>query len=69
MTESNKHSSYYENMVEHLFISDIQATAWQNRQTQIEILRAEIDNAGYDLMLECNDIIRHVQLKCSGENS
>lgn len=69
MADTNIHSSYYEKLVEHLFISDILETAWLNGQLQIEIARAEIDNSGYDLVLECNGIIRHVQLKCSDANS
>lgn len=63
------HSSYYEKLVEHLFIADILKTAWFNGQVQIEISRAEIDNSGYDLILECKNVIRHVQLKCSDESS
>lgn len=63
------HSSYYEKLVEHLFIADILKTAWTNGNIQIEVSRAEIDNSGYDLILECNKIIRHVQLKCSDIDS
>lgn len=63
------YSSYYEKLVEHLFIADILQTAWLNGQNQIEISRAEIDNSGYDLILECNQKIRHIQLKCSAKDS
>ncbi|RYE01998.1 MAG: hypothetical protein EOP50_01035 [Sphingobacteriales bacterium] len=69
MADTNIHSSYYEKMVEHLFISEILETAWLSGQLQIEVSRAEIDNSGYDIVLECNNIIRHVQLKCSDENA
>jgi hypothetical protein len=65
MKDTNIHSSYYEKLVEHLFISDVLETAWLNGKIQIEIARAEIDNSGYDLIFECNNIIRHIQLKCS----
>jgi hypothetical protein len=61
-------SSYIAKMVEHLFITDILKEAWL-RDHQIEILRAEIDNSGYDLVLECSGCIRHVQLKCSHQGS
>ncbi len=69
MTDKNTDSSYYEKLVEHLFISDILETTWLNGQNKIEVARAEIDNSGYDLVLECNGFIRHVQLKCSAITS
>lgn len=59
------HSSFYEKLVEHVFIAEIVSSAWFNNKLQIEIARAEIDNSGYDLIMECNGIIRHVQLKTS----
>jgi hypothetical protein len=31
----------------------------------IEVLRAEVDKGGYDVVLEANGIIRHIQLKSS----
>ena len=31
----------------------------------VEVLQAEIDNAGYDIVLDCNGILRHIQLKSS----
>ena len=31
----------------------------------IEVLRAEIDASGYDLVLECNGVLRYVQFKSS----
>ena len=65
MANINTHSSYFEKLVEHLFIADILQTAWLKGEKQIEIARSEIDNSGYDLILECNNIIRHVQLKSS----
>jgi hypothetical protein len=29
------------------------------------LLRAEVDRAGYDIVLHCNGVLRHVQLKSS----
>jgi hypothetical protein len=62
-------SSYYEKLIEHIFIADLLETAWLKGQIQIEVSKAEIDNSGYDLILECNKVIRHIQLKCSDEKS
>ena len=33
------------------------------------MLRSEIDISGYDLLLECNGVIRHVELKTSGTDA
>ena len=33
--------------------------------TQVEILKPQVDDAGYDLVIDCNSSIRHVQLKSS----
>ncbi len=62
-------STYNEKLVEHLFIADILQTALIKNKMQIEISRAEIDISGYDLILECNKIVRHIQLKSSDSAS
>jgi hypothetical protein len=49
-----------ENMVEHVFIAELLQEAWFVREQRIEVLRAEVDAFGYDLVLECNDIVRHL---------
>ena len=33
------------------------------------MLRSEIDASGYDIVLECNGILRHIQLKTSGKDA
>lgn len=60
-------SSFYEQLVEHVFISEILQEAWYRHEKTIEVLRSEIDASGYDVVLECNSIIRHIQLKTSAE--
>ena len=57
------HSSYREKLIEHLFIGELLKLSWQNRDCQIEVARPEVDNSGYDLIVEANRIIRHIQLK------
>ena len=59
-------SNFYEQLVEHAFISEILQEAWFKYGKIIEVLRSEIDSSGYDLLLECNGVIRHVELKTSG---
>ena len=59
------HSSLREKVLEHLFIGDLLRSLWRQGRRDIEVLRAEIDFAGYDLVLECNGVLRHIQLKSS----
>lgn len=63
------HSTYREKLIEHIFISELLQEAWIGRQMMIDVLRSEIDASGYDLVLECEGVVRHVQLKSSRWNS
>lgn len=65
MSKHSKHSSYREKLIEHLFIGELLKLSWQNGDCQLEVGKPEVDNAGYDVILEANRIIRHVQLKSS----
>ena len=58
-------SNFYEQLVEHAFISELLQEAWFRYGKTVEVLRSEIDTSGYDLLLECNGAIRHIQLKNS----
>ena len=58
-------SNFYEQLVEHAFISELLQEAWFRYGKTVEVLSSEIDSSGYDLLLECNGVIRHVQLKNS----
>ena len=58
-------SQLYEQLVEHVFVSELLQEAWFGFGAAVEILRSEIDASGYDLVLECGGVIRHVQLKTS----
>jgi hypothetical protein len=42
---------------------------WQRGDWRLEILKPQVDDSGYDLVLEANAIIRHVQLKASFRDS
>ena len=35
------------------------------RHSDVEVLKSEVDRGGYDIVLESNGVIRHVQLKSS----
>ena len=58
-------SGLREKVIEHLFVGDLLRCLWRQGSRDIEVLRAEVDRAGYDLVLECNGVLRHVQLKSS----
>jgi hypothetical protein len=59
------YSSLREKLVEHVFIGELSRCLWRRGIREVEILRPETDFAGYDLAIECNGILRHIQLKSS----
>jgi hypothetical protein len=60
-----RRSSFYEQLVEHVFVSEILQEAWFGFGEVVEVLRSEVDASGYDLVLECRGVLRYVQLKTS----
>jgi hypothetical protein len=61
----SRDSSLREKVLEHLFVGDLLRCLWRKGVCDIEVLRAEVDRGGYDLVLESNGVMRHVQLKSS----
>jgi hypothetical protein len=62
-------SSLREQALGHLFLGQLLAFMWRNGARDIEVLKSEVDRGGYDLVLEANGVIRHVQLKSSFRGS
>ena len=62
-------SSFIESLVEHVFISEVLQEVWYSHRKTIEVLRSEVDSSGYDVVFECDKILRHVQLKTSKESA
>jgi hypothetical protein len=58
-------SSLREQALGHRFLGDLLSLMWRVGRRDIEVLKSEVDRAGYDIVLEANGIIRHVQLKSS----
>ena len=58
-------SSFLEKLREYVFLSEILKEAWFNRRLTVDVMRAEVDNSGYDLALECGGTLRFIQLKSS----
>ncbi len=65
MSKHFEHSSFREKLIEHLFISEMLKLSWLKDTCQLEVMKPEVDNAGCDVVLEDNNIIRHIQLKAS----
>ncbi len=55
-------------LIEHLFVGELLRCAWR-QGAFIEVLKPQVDDAGYDLLLESNGIARHLQLKASFHGS
>ena len=64
----SKESRFREKMLEHVFLSEILQYVWR-REQPVGILRTEVDRAGYDLVLEYEEITRYIQLKSSNAKS
>jgi hypothetical protein len=58
-----KDSRYVENIIEHAFLSEVLQHCWFIRKHYVEVIRPEVDGAGYDVVLEANNRIRHIQLR------
>lgn len=63
-------SSFREKLIEHMFVAELLKHSWFRRRRQLdttllEISRAEVDRAGYDLIAEHGEVLRHIQLKGS----
>ena len=66
MTSTNPHATYSqlrESITTHAFLAAIGTEIWRRRHFDAEILRAEFDAAGYDLVVTANGVTRHIQLK------
>jgi hypothetical protein len=64
-TAESLQSTFHEQVVEHIFIAELLQEAWLRYNKVVEVMRSEVDAYGYDLILECQGIVRHVQLKAS----
>jgi hypothetical protein len=64
-TEHNLFSSYREMLLEYLFSAEVMRHLWLRGNVRMETLKPQVDDFGYDLVLEANGVVRHVQLKSS----
>ena len=62
-------SGLREKIIEYLFIGDLLRCLWRQGSRDIEVLRADVDKAGYDIVLNSNGVLRHVQFKSSYQDA
>lgn len=60
-----RRSSYLERVLEFAFLGDLLRRFWIEGVRDIEVLRADVDAWGYDIVLARGGTMRHVQLKAS----
>ena len=56
-------SSRRANLVEHLFIGELLRYLWCAGYHDVDVLHAETDANGYDVVIDANSVIRHIQIK------
>lgn len=66
MTSTSPHTTYSklrESITTHAFLAAIGTEIWRRGHFDAEILRAEFDAGGHDLVISANRVTRHIQLK------
>ena len=58
-------STFREKLIEHLFIGELLKISWLRGECSLEVAKPEVDNRGYDVIMERAGVVRHVQLKTS----
>ncbi len=64
-SEQSIYSSYREMLLEHLFAGAVMQHLWLQGFARLEMLKSQVDDSGYDLVFEANNVVRHIQLKSS----
>jgi len=70
MAESDSlHSSRREKLIEHVFVGEVLRNLWCASVHEVDVLRAETDASGYDIVIEVGSVSRHIQLKSSAHSA
>ncbi len=69
MSIHSEHSSYREKLLEHIFIGEVLKYLWSRGVVDVEFLRPEVDNGGYDLVIAYKNVTRYIQLKATHNES
>lgn len=68
-TDHSLLSSYREALLEHLFAGEVMKHVWLSGLRRLEVLKPQVDDGGYDLVLEAENVVRHIQLKATFNGS
>lgn len=60
-----EHSVLREKVIEHAFLAELSRSLLLDLAMPFEVLRSEFDAFGYDVVIEANRVLRHVQLKAT----
>lgn len=60
---ASEHSTLREKVLEHAFLTELSKVLLLDHGEPLEILRAEFDANGYDVAIEVNGVLRHIQFK------
>jgi hypothetical protein len=58
-------STQIESIQKHVFLSALLCRMWQRGLPLVEVLHCEDGSHGYDVVLACHEVVRHVELKSS----
>jgi hypothetical protein len=62
---ASEHSVLREKVVEHIFLAELSRSLLLDLGLPFEVLRSEFDAFGYDIVIEANGVLRHIQLKAT----
>lgn len=62
-------STFREKLIEHLFLGELLRISWRRGECSLEIAKPEVDSRGYDVIIERDGAVRHLQLKASGRDA
>ena len=65
----SQYSSFREKTLEHIFVGECLRCLWRREIHIAEVLKADVDSAGYDVVFDVGGVIRHVQIKSSFHGS
>jgi hypothetical protein len=65
----SENSLFFEKLLEYKFVSEITTYGWYSHRKEVKVLRPEVDSSGYDIVLNCNNVNRYIQLKTSDKAS
>lgn len=63
ITALSTFSSTREKILEHRFVAELTAELWRRGVFDFAVSHGEVDNSGYDLIVEACGVIRHIQLR------